>query len=400
MIYPDFLSSNDYLSLDTSRSEKEQVIALSEKLKALHLLTSANYKNFDELILEYLKEGLQIFNMEIGIVSKIIGNEYIVCNAISPDNSLNKDDVFPLEGTYCYEVFKSQKVLGFPHVGSMNEMKEHPVYMNMKLESYLSAPIYVNEKLFGTLNFTSTSVRDYGFSVHERDLISLMANSIGSFVALGIKEDALISANDRLKRLVGFVSHDLRTPLGNIISLIQLMDESDKEERIELSKLIENSSTKALEMVHTILEMAAMGTGKIELNLTKVDIKKLLLTCIKKFEVSAQKKLLNIKLSCIDDSFCQADLDRLEQVLTNLYSNAVRYTPENGTIHISMTNKDNKINFSMSNSMSESSKQVSKDKNDQSIGFGLEIVREILILHNSSLSIICEDSNYVASFQL
>ena len=230
MNYPNFIENKVYFSNKNSSNNIEEVLVLSENLKKLHSLTTKSYTDFDELINDYLTEGKKIFSMEIGIVSNIIENDYIVCNAVSPDNSLKAGDIFPLEGTYCREVYKSQLALGFPHVGSMEKMKDHPVYENMKLEAYISAPIFVEKQMFGTLNFTSTKVREGGFSEHEKDLISMMANSIGRFLSMKDNEAKLISANNRLRKLVGFVSHDLRNPLGNIQSFISLLEDSTKEE--------------------------------------------------------------------------------------------------------------------------------------------------------------------------
>jgi GAF domain-containing protein len=182
--YPDFVDNETFFAMDDSHTGLELALRLSENLKKIHYLTIASYQNFDELILKYLNTGIEIFNMKIGIVSKIKDDRYLICNAMTPDGSLKKGDIFPLEGTYCWEVCISGEILGFPHVGIMDEMKDHPVYQNMKLESYLSAPIYLNDALYGTLNFTSTEPREFGFSEHEKDLIGLMANSIGSFLAL------------------------------------------------------------------------------------------------------------------------------------------------------------------------------------------------------------------------
>ena len=120
--------------------------------------------------------------MQTGIVSHITDDkDYIIKDVISPLDVIHPDDVYPLEGTYCREVYKSHKTLGFPHVGEMHELKEHPVYVNLRLEAYISAPIYVHDTIYGTLNFTSTEPRTYGFSEHEHDLISMMAQSIGNF---------------------------------------------------------------------------------------------------------------------------------------------------------------------------------------------------------------------------
>lgn len=175
MKYPEFVENEKFNSLHDNLSEVELLRKFSENLKVIHTLTTSHYTDFNQLIKEYLEAGVKIFGMDIGIVSNIQGQDYFVCDAVTPDNSLGEGDKFELEGTYCREVVKSLKVIGLPHVGSLEEMKSHPVYQNMKLESYISAPIFKEGKIFGTLNFSSTKIRDFGFSEQERDLISMMA---------------------------------------------------------------------------------------------------------------------------------------------------------------------------------------------------------------------------------
>ncbi|NET60981.1 MAG: GAF domain-containing protein [Symploca sp. SIO2E6] len=62
-------------------------------------------------------------------------------------------------------------------------MTGHPVYQNLKLESYIGTPIFVHGKVYGTLNFSSTQVKSSDFEPHEQEIIELMAQSIGRFIA-------------------------------------------------------------------------------------------------------------------------------------------------------------------------------------------------------------------------
>lgn len=385
MNYPKFLDNKKFFQLHDEISEIEQLSALSENLKRIHVITTKSYKSFDDLILEYLKVGLEVFDMKIGIVSRIEGDEYFVCNAVSPDNSLGKGDVFPLEGTYCREVYNSQEVLGFPHVGSLESMKDHPVYQNMKLESYLSAPIYVGGKLFGTLNFSSVDIRDYGFSENERDLISLMANSIGNFLFLNEKEQEILNSNDRLKKLVGYVAHDLRTPLGNIRSLADFIETDPDSECEEFLGLIKKSADDSLEMIYTILDMAAMGTGKIELNKELNNLEDVLEHSLSQFEHHLEKKGLKIKKDFDDIPEVEIDFYRMEQVFSNLFSNATKYSKPGTTIEVLLKKQDDmNLCFTIQNIKSDENNEVHSEVN-KSIGFGLEIVREILKLHKAKL---------------
>ncbi len=399
MNYPAFVDNQVYFSMDESKSEIDQIRAMSDNLKKIHALSVMNFESFDDLIEEYLKTGLEIFGMKIGIVSKIVGSEYFICNASSPEDQLKKNDVFELDGTYCREVYRSKSVIGFPHVGILEDMKDHPVYVNMKLESYISAPIYVNKEIFGTLNFSSTEVRPNGFSEYEREFIALMANSIGRFLELQAKEEALIQANERMKKLIGYVAHDLRNPLGVIKGIAPYVAGAEEEDREQMAEMIENSAVRAIEMIHTILEFAAMGTGKIELELTTMNLSRIANIISRQFRKVIGQRKINYFFDCEEDLFVKADSHRIEQVLTNLFSNVSKYTPDDGVVYCSIKKIDDQTVFELRNS-SMKNDQAAKFDMDKSIGFGLEIVREILQLHGSELKVTEDNDWYITRFAL
>ena len=397
MIHPQFVDNELFFLLDTSRSEKEQLLALSKNLKNIQTLKTTDFSSFEDLINSYLKVGLGIFNMKIGIVSQIDGDAYTVCNCVSEIDQIDNGTVFPVEGTYCKEVVKTNSVIGLPHVGTLEEMKDHPVYENMKLESYISAPILVDNKLFGTLNFSSTSPRQFGFSEHEKDLIIIMSNSIASFIKFEKKENALKKINERMKRLVGYVAHDLRSPLSNISKMTAFIK---SEEYSDIARMIRSASDKALEFVHTILETAALGSGKIKLDLITQDISALLLERYEHHRALKNDKNLIWELDISPGLKAKFDKSRITQVLDNLLSNCGKYTNPEGKISVSLSTLGPQgIVLRITNAIhSQHSDRIFDIEN--SIGFGLDIVNEILMLHDSELEIIVSPGLYKSQFKL
>ena len=114
MQYPDFVDDKEFISMDSKASEIEQLRVMLDNLTRVHLLTAKKYNNFDQLIHEYLQCGIDVFGLETGIVSHISEDEiYQVMDVISPVEALVVGLEFPLADTYCTEVFKTEKVLGF-----------------------------------------------------------------------------------------------------------------------------------------------------------------------------------------------------------------------------------------------------------------------------------------------
>jgi hypothetical protein len=401
MEYPKFITVEQYHSLHKDLSETDLLTKFSENLKTIQSLSTKHYEDFSVLIDEYLNAGNKIFQMEFGIVSSIVGDEYFICDALSPENSLKKGDKFELEGTYCREVVKSGGVIGFPHVGGLPDMKDHPVYVNMKLESYISAPIRKEGQVFGTLNFSSTRPREHGFSENEKELILLMANAIGTFLLLQDKEQNLKNAIKRIKTLTGYVAHDLRSPLANVKSILELLPELDEGEKKTFIKEAILATEKGLEIVYTILNAAIIGDGKISLNKQAINLKssfeESLSEVLKRWKADRSRVELNsetIEANC--------ERERIQQFFIKLVSYAFTYSIDDSKIHVVIKKEGSMALFSITNKIDKSKLKYQRGNvtEDGSIGFGIEIIKEVLKLHDSTLEITQNESQYSASFKL
>lgn len=403
--YPEFIENKDYLGMDSSIPEQDQLWAMLTNLTRIHLITADKFDSFNTLIREYLVSGCEIFGLETGIVSEVTPDgKYIVRDVVSPLEALEIGQVFPLDDTYCREVIKSQAVLGFPEVGTLDYMNCHPVYQNLKLEAYLSAPIFVGGDLFGTLNFTSTRARTNGFSRHERDLITLMANSIGNYVMLRQKEDELVDLNKRIKRFVGYVAHDLRNPIGSIIGFAKMACKptATAERRLSIIEKILPAAQTALEFVNTILENAALSSGKITPALTQTDLNALLNSAQNNVALllsDSQNTIILNNAHTTNNVTC--DSERIKQALVNLLTNAAKYSPEKSDIIITTENTENGITIEIKNKIEKTSATHDNNPNIYgSTGFGLDIVKEILEVHGSTLEIKNDNANYTVAFNL
>lgn len=404
MHYPNFIDDTEFIKMDCSTSENEQLRAMLDNLTQVHLLTAKKYHSFDGLIREYLQCGIHVFGLETGIVSHIDENHiYHVMDVISPLDVLEKGLEFPLSDTYCKEVFKTEKILGFPHVGNLDFMHCHPVYVQLKLEAYLSAPIYVEDKLYGTFNFTSLKPRTHGFSNNERNLIELMANAIGNFILLRSKEESLLELNDKLKLFVGFVSHDLRSPIAEIIGLSRLLISNVGDEDLQKEMLPELTKTaeSALELVGKILNTSALSTGKMLLDKLDTSLQKIMDDAKKSvIDVAAHRGVsLHWDLDANLHVFCDSKM--ITQAMTNLLVNAIKYSPIGSQIQITAHKSSQHCNILIENALGMSDQTSSSLPSVyHSVGFGLDIVDTIIRAHDTELEILKTETKFSASFML
>ncbi len=193
---------------DLTEDQKQQLLLLSKQLisfinlrrkafvqkKISKMLSSLNeFKmspshDLSEDIKKMLKAGVELYNLEYAIQSKIVGNEYIVEAALSPQDELAIGSVFELEQTYCAAVVQKQETVTYKEVRLEESLQGHPVYINMQLESYISTPIWLDGQLYGTLNFSSKNVKKTGFTEDEVMFIEIMADLISKKIKYNEKQ--------------------------------------------------------------------------------------------------------------------------------------------------------------------------------------------------------------------
>jgi signal transduction histidine kinase len=136
------------------------------------------------------------------------------------------------------------------------------------------------------------------------------------------------------RRFVADVGHELRTPLTVIKGNITLMRKIGCSDEESLSS-IEEEVNRLTRMVGDLLLLAQAESGNIPLELRLVELDTLLLEVLQQTRVLAEGKL-DMRLGDIDQVLVCGDRDRLKQVLINLISNAVKYTPSGGEIIVSV----------------------------------------------------------------
>lgn len=164
----------------------------------MHKITSNRELNFEQRVDKILNLGAELFQLPIGIFSRIEGDVYEVVQAIHPDNALASGMTFPLANTYCTHTLQADGPTGFHHAGK-SEIHDHPCYQNFALEAYLGSPIIVDGKCFGTLNFSSPAPCQ-PFTRQDIELVRLFAQWLGHEIARNNDLDTLQKAQEALKQ--------------------------------------------------------------------------------------------------------------------------------------------------------------------------------------------------------
>jgi diguanylate cyclase (GGDEF)-like protein/PAS domain S-box-containing protein len=175
---------------DRQRSEEELFLnsqalaAFSANLKHLHRITTYHYQNFEELLDDYLTAGCLMFGLTMGIMAEVDGETFIVRAAKTDLGYFVRGLELKISDTFCAAVIKLKKTVAYAHIGAKEEMREHPAYQLCKSESYIGTPIFINNRTYGTLSFSSREIKKKDFEYQEIEIIELMAQSIGKILGV------------------------------------------------------------------------------------------------------------------------------------------------------------------------------------------------------------------------
>jgi len=163
----------------------------------------------------------------------------------------------------------------------------------------------------------------------------------------------LRTANLKLKELdklkdefISIASHDLRNPMTTIKNYIWMVLNTPKKsepEKKENLKLAYGATEHAISLVNDMLDISRIEAGRIQLDPKKFDLSKLASEVVDNFSPEAHKKKIKLSFLGKNDFKVFADEDRIRQVVTNLISNALKYTLENGVVSVSLAKINSKI---------------------------------------------------------
>lgn len=155
---------------------------------------------------------------------------------------------------------------------------------------------------------------------------------------LSAANDALREAHEAKNRMLGVVAHDLRNPLSGIRAAAQLLIEIplDAEKRQSLLRTIRDGADVTLGLTEDLLDVTAIRDGKVELSLDAIDLAGLIESRAELFRIAAQAKDITLDLDVGSIPPVWADAKRTAQVLDNLVSNAVKYSPWRGRVLIEL----------------------------------------------------------------
>jgi len=306
----------------------------------------------------------------------------------------------------------------------------------LKKKSYILAKISIKSTVFGVILLAK---KEHNFYTEE-DLTVLNASaSILSYILKDLelsnvfkiqlkalkdgiieKQEAYKTIKDQNERILeadkvkneflANISHELRTPLNSILGFADILTaqiygnlNAKQEEYINDIKV---SGTHLLGMINEILDMSKIEAHAMKIVKSTFPISRALTEVCNILAPLAQKKNIHINAAMAFDFEVFADYQKIQQILYNLVSNAIKFSPENDEIEIAVAHAGDKFQIAVhDNGIGIDPKYHGKifakfvqldsayTKKESSTGLGLTITKELVELHGAKISLISEVNN-------
>ncbi len=317
----------------------------------------------------------------------VVGQDTRVIMANSASSKLLGLPVDNIVGASVFTLFRSTQLStdGTPDLASVEAISADQKWVPVKISS---APMNLNHETANVFVF-----RDISDDIeHEQ--------------AIRKKTLEALTANRTKTEFLANMSHELRTPLNAILGfseiiVSEMMGGPRNTSNIDSAKDINDSGQHLLDLINDILDIAKVEAGEVKFNIEPVSLQKLFTSVERVMRPRAMEGSIRFEVSNLSDHFylC-ADNLRLKQILINLVSNAIKFTPEGGTVsleaqqengNVKITVRDNGIGMSASE-LEEAMKPFRQVDNShtrryEGTGLGLPLSNNLVNLQGGTLKI-------------
>lgn len=225
---------------------------------------------------------------------------------------------------------------------------------------------------------------------------------------LSFTNNQLEEASTFKTRMLSIASHDLKNPLGTIIDMVKMIryDNELTGEGAELLNEIQATAERTMALVKDFLDTSALQLGSIDLKVETINMVDVIKASVAAYLPSATLKHQQFVVDLPEQCYIDGDMGRLRQVFDNLISNAVKYSPLEKKIKITVTVEGKSAFFSVKDEgagISDEDKEkmfgffqrlsATPTGGEHSSGVGLAIVKHVVELHNGHISVISQPGN-------
>ena len=334
----------------TERKEAETTLEKRLEQQELMATLSQNFISNDNID-EMINKALQMTGvfMDIGRIllikyeNRALCYQYEWCNSSSRAKH-KRGTILPVDdfGAKLTSDFSRRQITHFNLDDNDREGFVH--YYNLEdIETFLMLPVYADDEFWGVLEFDQCELYT-PWTTSDINLGKLIAGVLSGVITRQNMETKLVEAKELAEQnskaksdFLSRMSHEMRTPMNAIIGMTSIGKGSNDIERKDycLGK-IDSASTHLLGVINDVLDISKIEAGKFDLSNTDFNLEKMLIkiTNVVNYRMEEKGQCFTIKVDQDVPQAIVSDEQRLNQVITNLIGNAVKFTPDNGAISL------------------------------------------------------------------
>jgi signal transduction histidine kinase/CheY-like chemotaxis protein len=357
------------------------------------------------------------FDDVVRLVSQLLSAPIAAVNLIARGRQWFKSEIglgtreMPLDDSICRFALLEEQQMIVPDTREDPRFRCNPlVTRDAGLRFYAGALLKTRDGVpLGTLCVLDDKPRPQGLSEQEQFVLATMAHQIMSQIELRkamAEQDALIAAlrqaDQRKDEFLAMLAHELRNPLAPIVSAATMLSNFNLDPAMvqRASEIVARQSGHMTSLIDDLLDVSRVTRGKVELELRELEFKDVIADAIEQVRPLIEKHQHRLTLDLPPArAIVVGDRKRLVQVMTNLLSNAAKYTLEGGRIEVRLTTdgaalavdiRDDGIGMSpeLIASAFDLFAQGARglDRSQGGLGIGLALVRSLLKLHGGAVS--------------
>ncbi|HEU4579180.1 MAG TPA: ATP-binding protein [Polyangiaceae bacterium] len=214
------------------------------------------------------------------------------------------------------------------------------------------------------------------------------------------EREAAEAANAAKDRFLAILGHEMRSPLNTVLGWAQILgNRSDLDATVrKAAKTIERNARAQAQLISELLDVSRIVAGKLHLEVEIVDLRAVVASAVAAARLTLDKEVQITDSSSVSDAYVLGDRTRLEQILTNLIGNAVKFTEAGGRIDVRLSQADRHLELAVSDNGSgipsdqidtifELFQQLPGSRRKGGLGLGLSITKQLVEAHGGQIHV-------------